>query len=141
MRIEEIMAEGIPSPPRNHTHYYVSTEDGINLHNVDSTFAEPRERLQALMKSNCRQENLEEIGRPRLGIEAQEIARKNREVAKARLEEKKQKLKHGTPFPTIALPALTEHLEFYDATCRLANQMRTGAYGVGHVVSQVGFRS
>ena len=55
----------------------------------------------------------QEDSRPRLGVEAIGIAKQNRVIAKARLEAKKQKKKHGIYLPNQPLPSLIEHLSFY----------------------------
>ena len=63
------------------------------------------ERMQQLLKNSYSQED----SRPRLGVEAIGIAKQNRVIAKARLEAKKQKKKHGMCLPNQPLSSLIEH--------------------------------
>ena len=65
--------------------------------------------MQQLLKNSYSQED----SRPRLRMEALGIAKQNRVIAKARLEAKKQKKKHGMCLPNQPLPSLIEHPSFY----------------------------
>ena len=65
--------------------------------------------MQQLVKNSYSQEDM----RPRLGLEAICIAKHNRSIAKARVEGKKQKKKHGMCLPNPPLPSLIEHPSFY----------------------------
>ena len=67
------------------------------------------ERLQNFIKNTSSHEN----STPRLGLEALSIAKEIRIRAKARLEAKKNKRKHGIPLPIEPFPPLLEHPSFY----------------------------
>ena len=43
LRVEEIIAKGIPSPPRNYTHYYMNMEDESTLPTMENTLPESTE--------------------------------------------------------------------------------------------------
>ena len=67
------------------------------------------ERMQTLVKSGCPPID----NRPGLCLQALGIAKQNRNIAKARLEAKKNKKKHDIPFRREELPPLLEHRSFY----------------------------
>ena len=77
------------------------------------------ESIQQLVKNTSSQEDR----RPRLGVEARSIAKHNKVIAKARLEAKKHKVKHGIWLPNQPLPSLIEHPSFYGCFGVFANEL------------------
>ena len=48
VNVEEILEEGIPSPSRHYTHYYVSLEEDLSIPSLESTMAESNSVAQHL---------------------------------------------------------------------------------------------
>ena len=65
--------------------------------------------MQNLVKSGLLHEDI----RPRLGMEARNIAKEDRAITKSRLETKKQKRKSSIPLPNSPFVVLTKHPSFY----------------------------
>ena len=76
------------------------------------------------MKNSCPQQ----IRQPRLDVEARGIAKKNRLIAKARWEAKKNKIRNGIPLPSEPFPTLVDLPKFSEL---LAGSNADGVAGTG----------